>query len=730
MRKELSYATITSLAMVMVKTVHRLSHPSITVTDVTTGKPVMTTLVKVLGTQAEFKLGYPLSSLQAHYEVVLQDDDWHSEAVPLRFFGYFNSPEFLQICVPSAEQHFGVSLQSASTQFAVWSPTASAIALNLYATGDGDGLLATHAMILQSAGVWQLIIPQNLEGQYYTYSVTNRGVTHEIIDPYALSAGVNGKRALIVDAETLLATYNQADNFCATPMDKAIIYEAHVRDLSMSPSTSHSVANRGKFLGVAETGTKNSAGQSTGLDHIVELGATHIHLLPVFDFMSVDESMPDEPQFNWGYDPLNYTVPEGSYSTNATDGYVRMHEFRQMVAQIHQQGLGVIMDVVYNHVGSSTDHPFELLVPDYYFRLTAEGLFADGSDCGNETASNHIMFRRYMIESLTQWSKLYHIDGFRFDLMAIHDIATMNEIAKTLRTINPNTILYGEGWHAGDCALPDEQAALKHNVALMNDIAVFNDDLRDGVKGYVFKVAKGGFVNGDVACKEEALFGFLGALVPVGSFVPYAKNSRQTIAYVTAHDNHTLYDKLKATCPKATLDELMRMQIMANAIVLTATGTPFLHAGVELLRTKGGNDNSYNLPDSVNQINYDDKTKALPVFNYYQGLIALRKAHPIFNQGLVKEGCLHAAQIMIPVKGDDSHTIAVHLHDYSGKDSFSDVLLFFNGGDYTPEYTLPAGNWQLVADSTQVKVTGLLYQQATTLVLIPRSINMLALVRS
>ncbi len=728
MRKELSYATITSFEMITVKAVHRLSHPSIMVMDVATGKPVFNTLVKAIGTQAEFKLAHPLPSLQVHYEVVLQDDNWHSEAVPLRFFGYFASDEFVQNCVPSAEQHLGVMFCSNSTQFTVWSPTASAMVLNLYAAGDGGQPIATHPMTLQASGVWHMSLPANLEGRYYTYSVTNRGVTHEVIDPYALSAGVNGKRTLIVGAEALLATYNKEDNFCATPMDKAIIYEAHVRDLSLSPSTSHSPANRGKFLGVCETGTKNSAGQSTGIDHIVELGVTHLHLLPVFDFVSVDESTPEVPQFNWGYDPLNYTVPEGSYSSNAADGYVRMHEFRQMVRQIHQQGLGVIMDVVYNHVGSSGDHPLELLVPDYYFRLNDEGLFADGSDCGNETASDHIMFRRYMIWSLVMWTKLYHIDGFRFDLMAIHDTTTMNEIAKTLRAINPNTILYGEGWHAGGCVLPEEQQALKRHAMQMDDIAVFNDDIRDGVKGYVFKASKPGFVNGDAACKDEALFGFLGALVPVGKFEPYAHNSRQTIAYVTAHDNHTLYDKLKATCPKASFDELMRMQMMANALVLTATGTPFLHAGVELLRTKGGNDNSYNLTDSVNQLNYNDKTKALPIFNYYAGLIALRKAHPIFNQGLVKE-TLHAAKVITPIKGDDRHTIAVHLHDYAGNDSYSDVLLFFNGDTYTPEYTLPAGTWTLIADNTQVQATGLPFTQAATLVLFPKSTRILALAR-
>lgn len=728
MRKELFYATITSLEVITIKTAHRLAHPSLMVMDLDSGQPVFNTLMKAAGTQAQFKLEHPLPSLQVHYEVVLQDDNWCSEAVPLRFFGYFNSPEFLQTCVPAATQHFGVKLQPNSTSFAVWSPTASAMALNLYAAGDGEPPLATHALAWQPAGVWALTLPQNLEGQYYTYSVTNRGVTHEVIDPYALSAGVNGQRALIVDAEALLVTYNKEDNFCPTPMDEAIIYEAHVRDLSLSPSTTHSAANRGKFLGVSETGTKNSTGQSTGVDHIVELGATHIHLLPVFDYMSVDESTPEVAQFNWGYDPLNYTVPEGSYSSNAADGYVRMHEFRKMVAQLHQQGLGVIMDVVYNHVGSSVDHPLERLVPDYYFRLNSEGLFADGSDCGNETASDHIMFRRFMITSLEAWSKLYHIDGFRFDLMAIHDLTTMNAIAKALRALNPNTILYGEGWHAGGCVLPEDQQALKRHAYLMDDVAVFNDNIRDGVKGYVFKASKAGFINGDAACKDEALFGFLGALVPVGHFEPYAKNSRQTIAYVSAHDNHTLFDKLKATCPKADSSELMRMQMMANALVLTATGTPFLHAGVELMRSKGGNDNSYNLPDSVNQLNYDNKTQALPVFQYYQRLIALRKNHPIFNQGLVSEG-MHAAQVITPLSGNDRHTIAAHLKDYTGKDGFSDVLLFFNAGDHTPEYALPVGNWRLIADRTQVNGDGLPFAQTAPLVLAPKSTMILALAR-
>jgi pullulanase len=480
----------------------------------------------------------------------------------------------------------------------------------------------------------------------------------------------------------------------------------HVRDFSINKNSG--IVNNGKFLGLAENGTKNEQGYSTGLDHLKELGVTHIHLLPSYDFYSIDESKLSTPQYNWGYDPLNYNTPEGSYSTDPENGAVRIKEFKKMIAAFHRNGLRVVMDVVYNHTMLNDDSYFNQLVPGYYYRQKPDGSYSNASACGNETASERPMVRKFMIESLKYWVNEYHIDGFRFDLMGIHDIETMNMISKELHDIKPDILLYGEGWTAGSSPIPDSLRALKKNAHLLNDIAVFSDDLRDGIKGSVFDHEDKGFATGKPNMEESIRFGIAAACKHPQvdyskvnySKEPYANSPAQVISYCECHDNHVLWDKIKIST--FGVDSILRrdMHKLSLSIVLVSQGITFLHAGTEFLRSKKGVENSFKSPDCINSIDWSLKSRNKDVFQYVKGLIKMRKDHPVFRLTTQNE-----IESMLHFGEDEKGLITFQLDGELVNDKWKKVFVAFNGTAEVGDIKLPSGNWRIFSANNQLYST-------------------------
>jgi pullulanase len=605
----------------------------------------------------------------------------------------------------------GMTYSKKSTTFKLWSPPAQEARLLLYDAGQGGTATKTIDLKKEKAGIWSTSLKGNQAGKYYTVQVKTDGKwLAETPDPYAKATGINGQRGMIVDmAATNPANWDKDRRPALASYNDIILYELHVRDLSSHPSSN--IRQTGKFLGLTEAGTRNADGLSTGLDHIKDLGVTHVHLLPVFDYRSVDESAPEGTQYNWGYDPENYNVPEGSYATNAADGSVRIREFKQLVQTLHANGLRVIMDVVYNHTGATNESVFNRCVPGYYYRQNAAGGWSDASACGNETASERPMMRKYMIESMEYWAREYHIDGFRVDLMGIHDIETMNQLSTRLRTIDPTIFVYGEGWTAGGSPLPDAQRALKANTWKLDKIAAFGDDFRDGLKGSVFDHHDKGFISGKPGMEESIKFGVAGAVQHPQinyekvnySKAPWAGEPYQAITYVDCHDNHTLWDRLTISCPDASEKDRVRMHRLAGAMVLTSQGVPFLHAGVEMLRTKQGVENSYKSPDLINHLDWKRKTQYRPEFDYFKALVRLRKGHPAFR--LTSSDLIRKHLQFLDVSG--SNIVAYQLKDNAGGDAWKNIVVIFNGNNAARTVTLPAGDWKMVLDEQQLDERGL-----------------------
>jgi pullulanase len=530
----------------------------------------------------------------------------------------------------------GVTYTAAQTTFKVWSPGAANFTLRLYAEGSGDNLLKTVAFKKQANNVWEATVKGNWLNKYYTYQRIETGgqARNEVPDIYAKAVGVNGKRGMVVD---MALTHPKGWTMDKSPfkggLHDAIIYELHVRDATIYTKAK----NKGKFLGLTETGLVNSSGQPVGLDHLKQLGITHVQLLPSYDFFTVDESIKNNEQYNWGYDPLNYNAPEGSYSTNAYDGNVRIKEFKTLVQTLHKNGIAVIMDVVYNHTMHGEESHLNQLVPGYYYRQNNDGTFSNASGCGNETASERTMMRKFMVESVLHWVKEYHIDGFRFDLMAIHDITTMNDIAREVRKIKPNAILLGEGWTSGSSPLPDAQKALKKNAYKMNNVAVFSDDIRDAIKGSVFDHKDSGIISNKPEVLESIKFGLIGAGTHSQidyskvnySKEPYTTQPHQMIAYNECHDNHTLWDRLLNSTPNDDMITRKNRYTLAMSVVLLSQGIPFIHAGQEFCRTKFGEENSYKSSDSINALRYDNLKEFDDVHNKIKQLIKLRKTNKL-----------------------------------------------------------------------------------------------------
>lgn len=581
-----------------------------------------------------------------------------------------------------------------ATTWKVWSPAVDSLRLHLYRTGHEDDLLSTHPFERGDNGVWELVLSGDWAGRYYTVQAFHQGEwLAEVPDPYARATGVNGARGMVLDlASTDPDGWGQDQRPPLASLSDVIIYELHIRDLSAHPNSGISHARQ--YLGLTETATRNAAGQSTGLDHIRELGVTHVHLLPVFDFMprSIDERDP-AGRYNWGYDPQNYNVPEGAYASDPYDGAVRIREFKQMVQALHAAGLRVVMDVVYNHTGVTEESVFNQVAPGYYYRHHADGSFSDASACGNETASERPMMRKFMQESMRYWVEEYHIDGFRVDLMGIHDIATMNAIAADLKAIDSTLLIYGEGWTAGDSPLPYEQRALKAHGKSLQGVGLFSDDMRDGLKGSVFEHTERGWVSGAQDMKESIKFGVVAATDHPQvdtSRVKYAKafwspSPQQTINYVSCHDNHTLWDKLLLSNPDADEATRLKMHRLAHAIVLTSQGIPFLHAGAELVRTKSGVENSFQHPDSINRLDWERKSTYATHTAYFQALIALRKAHPAFR--------LHSAKAIQEhlhfLEGTPPGIVAYTLDGAAVGDAWGQIVVIYNATDTA--WALPFG---------------------------------------
>lgn len=531
------------------------------------------------------------------------------------------------------------------TVFRVWAPLAEAAVLRLYESCTARTPYSRVKMENQH-GIWSADITGDLHGVYYTYDITAGGKTRETIDIYARAAGTNGVRGMVCDMRrTDPEGWENSQPVKLEDYTDAVIYELHVRDLSSDESGSFTL--RGKFGAFCEKGVVNSFHDRAGLDHIADMGVTHIHLLPSFDYQTVDESDPNAG-FNWGYDPLNYNLPEGSYSTDPSRGEVRIREFKQLIQEAHRRNIGVIMDVVYNHTYSTADSPFTKTFADYYYRHEPDGTLSNGSACGNEFASERAMARKFICDSLCFWAEEYKLDGFRFDLMGLLDIETLNLCAERLRRINTSVILYGEGWTGGSSPLPEEQRAMKHNARMLPEFAMFSDDFRDGVKGSVFDEKDCGYVNG---APDENRARFISSMISGGIYrgdLPrplsetWADRPQQTVNYVEAHDNLTLYDKLKCSMPEATEPEIIAADKMAAALVMLSQGIPFIQAGQELLRSKPSPDggyvhDSYNSPDSVNGIKWDDVTIHRNVMEYYRGLIAIRRSFPEFRMRTAEE---------------------------------------------------------------------------------------------
>ncbi len=564
------------------------------------------------------------------------------------------------------------------------------------------------------AGKWKLTVKNDLKGKYYVFSVYNQEQPDITPGLFAKAVGVNGKRGAIVDLKDT-DPEGWADDVrpaLKNPCD-LVIYEMHHRDFSMDLSSG--IKNKGKFLALTEP---------AAIDHLRRLGVNAIHILPSFDFASIDESKPDVAQYNWGYDPLNYNVPEGSYSTNAADPKVRIREFKQMVQALHKAGIRVILDVVYNHTFDINGSNFQKTYPDYYFRKTAEGKYSDGSGCGNETASDKQLMRDFMKESVEYWVKEYHIDGFRFDLMGIHDIETMNEIHDVVSKIDPSIYIYGEGWSAGSCAYPQEKLAMKANARELNGIGAFSDEMRDALRGPFSDDTKGGFLAGVPGQEESIKFGIAGAISHPQidmTKVNYSKTAwtnepSQMVAYVSCHDDMCLTDRLRASIPYIGDDELIRLDLLAQTAVFTSQGVPFILAGEEMLRDKMGVHNSFRSPDSINRLDWNNLKRYPQVFDYYSGLISLRKQHPAFRMGSADEVRKHLVFLDAP-----AGVVAYQLKDNAGGDSWKNIIVILNSQKTPQTVNVPDGSYTMVVANGKVNAGGIGLVSGKTVTVAPQS---------
>ncbi len=630
-----------------------------------------------------------------------------------------------------AGEDLGLSIDKNGYHFKVWSPMAQEVRLLIYDNGQGGQPIATAQMSANAAtGVWSVDTSENLMDKFYTIQIKYCGKwLDETPGVWAKAVGVNGKRAAIIDFSlTNPKGWDTDRGPVIKHITDAVIYEMHHRDFTMHKNSG--IVNKGKFVAMLENGTLSLNGEATGIDHLKELGITHVHILPSFDYMSVDETQLPSNVYNWGYDPINYNVPDGSYSTNPANPYTRISEMKQMIQALHKAGIGVIMDVVYNHTGITEGSNFELTAPGYYYRQRTDGTYSDASACGNETASDRQQMRNFIINSVKHWIKEYHIDGFRFDLMAIHDIETMNEVAAAAKAINPSAFVYGEGWTAGDSPLPVDRRALKINVAKMKDVAVFSDDIRDAVKGHYSDEKDCGFASGKQGNEETVKIGIVAATAhPQVNYAKgnnakeaYASSPEQIINYVSCHDDLCLTDKLKKSMEGSSESDRLRVAKLAQTIVFTSQGTPFMFAGEEVFRNKKGVHNSYKSPDDINAIDWNTKKQYRDQFDYYRNLIALRKAHPAFRMTTASE----IAHNIAFDKVNTPNLISYSIKNNANGDSWKEIKLIFNGSAEAKTVKVRKAQWTIVASDGMLSPAGLGISQGGTITVAPYSATILA----
>ena len=617
-----------------------------------------------------------------------------------------------------------VTYTPAQTTFRLFAPKKAKVSVEI-----GSSFLSTevapnqkYKMHLGKDGIWTVTVNQDLKDHKYWFEVDGK----KSVGVFAKAVGVNSTFGVVADLrETNPDGWGNDQRPVVKSPSDLVIYEMHHRDFSIDESSG--LKNKGKFLALTE---------SKAIMHLKDLGVNAVHILPSYDFGSVNEMRLQDNKYNWGYDPVNYNVPDGSYSTNPYDPMTRIREFKQMVQALHKAGIRVILDVVYNHTYDIENSNFQKTYPDYYYRKNADGTYSNGSGCGNETASEQPMMRRFMIESVKYWINEYHIDGFRFDLMGCHDIETMNAIRKAVDEIDPTIFIYGEGWSAGQCALPAEQLAAKANIPHLPRIAAFSDELRDGLRGPFSDDTKGAFLAGLQGEEESIKFGIAGCIAHPQvdmSKVNYSKEAwaiepTQMISYVSCHDDMCLVDRLKASIPGITMDELIRLDLLAQTAVFTSQGIPFMLSGEEMLRDKKGVHNSFESPDSINHLDWDNLKKYPQVFQYYKNLIQLRKNHPAFRLGsadLVRKHLefLDVTNYSSPV-GEarvGSPLIAFRLKDYAGGDKWKDIYVFLNSNRETVKVSLPYGSYETVCDDGRISETGIRHFTGDQVTIAPQS---------
>ena len=613
----------------------------------------------------------------------------------------------------------GALYSKEETRFILWAPLAKDVKLALY---NRDGLdfesniqKTVPMRFEEDDGIWQVTIKGDLSGIYYNYLVTNDDVESEVVDPYAKAVGVNGKRSMVINLE---ATNPEGWKNDVKPALKdstdAVLYEMHVRDFSINQNSGVKDKYKGKYSGVAERNTRiPGTDVKTGLDYLMSLGITHVHLLPIEDYMTVDESEPAKKQFNWGYDPQNYNVPEGSYSLDPFKAEKRIKEVKEMVLKLHESGIRVVMDVVYNHTYKTKDSNLNLAVPFYYYRQNQDGSFSDGSGCGNEIASERKMVRKFIVDSVVYWAKEYHIDGFRFDLMALLDIDTLKEVRSELDKIDKSIILYGEGWNGGSSTLPYDYGCFKSNTTKFENmqIASFSDDIRDGIKGHVFNKYEKGFISGKENLEDTVKFAVTASVQHedidysnvIYSSGPWANEPYQTINYASAHDNNTLFDKLLLTNEGKTLEEIAKLNKLSAAIILTCQGIPFFQAGEEFMRTKkdeNGNivENSYNSPDCVNSLDWERMNENKDMVDYYKGLIKLRKAHKLFHMNSADDIRKNLVFLKKGTNFENNNVVAYIINNFNIDDIYNKVLVIYNANEFGIKVNVEEADWSLIVN--------------------------------
>ena len=617
----------------------------------------------------------------------LFSDKRDKETIDKEMFLFVRSNDFDNYF--SYDGELGALYEKEGTLLRVWTPTAKSVEVWIYADDSFKGPSTKIEMVQKPKGIFEAYLPGDQHGTIYVYKILFLNNRESIsVDPYARATTVNGMKSVIADLNrTNPDGWGERLPAFGLP-EEAIIYELHIRDFSISETSG--IVNKGKFLGLTEKNTQNASGRKTGLDYLIDLGITHIQILPMFDYATVDEANLTEPQYNWGYDPLNYNVPEGSYSTDPFDPFNRIFELKQMIRTLHDNGLRVIMDVVYNHVYDPKDQALERTVPGYFYRYNADGSLANGTGVGNDTASERHMMRKYIIDSVKYWAKEYHLDGFRFDLMGIHDSVTMNAIREALDKIDPSIIIIGEGWEMST-PLPEDLKASQRNAQAMPRIAHFNDSIRIALKGSDFGDEKDrGFISGKNYLEDLLLRNIKGAM-HLSSHSSYV-DPEQVIQYVEAHDNLTLYDKLLRSNPDDSEEVRIKRHTLATSIVLLSQGVPFIHGGQEFLRTKAGVANSYQSPDEINQFEWERVTTYQESVAYVKGLIALRKSEYLFRLHTHEEIDAHFTML-----SENFNIVAFSLTNSKKK-----YIVIFNGNRSDTIFRIQKGKYAILVEDNQV----------------------------